>query len=65
MRTEHSTEGDTMAIADGYWMYIKPLPYGRHRIHFSFTEDNAGRLYCRWRSNVYIISRIMAICESK
>lgn len=28
------TAGTTQAVSDGYWMFLKPLPPGRHHIHF-------------------------------
>jgi hypothetical protein len=27
--------GPTQAVSDGYWVFLKPLPPGKHEIHFS------------------------------
>lgn len=44
MRTGRIKEGDTMAIADGYCIFVGPLPRGRHRMHFGL-EDNLHEDY--------------------
>src|SRR5438874_7160798 len=29
------TEGPTKSVADGFWIILKPLPPGKHEVHFS------------------------------
>ena len=33
-------EGITQAVSDGYWVVLKPLPLGKHEIHFSGAIAN-------------------------
>ena len=30
-----SPPGTTQAVSDGFWILLKPLPVGKHQIHFS------------------------------
>jgi hypothetical protein len=32
--------GPTMAASDGYWIFLKPLPMGEHKIKFQGIEPN-------------------------
>lgn len=36
------TPGPTRGASDGYWLFLEPLPKGKHKIH-SFGSDLAGK----------------------
>lgn len=41
---DKSTPTKTRAVSDGYWIFLKPLPYGVHQIEFSGQKLEFDRL---------------------
>ena len=39
--------GTSRAIADGYFLFLQPLPKGEHLLEFSVEDDISGNKYAR------------------
>jgi hypothetical protein len=46
-------QGNTKSASDGYWVFLKPLPVGRHQIHF-FSSCRIGTQWIEARYHLTV-----------